>query len=178
MAGSSFWSDSRVEPKRQYRWLINVNGMPEFAAKKVSKPKAVVSETEHKFLNHTFYYPGRVNWETVSLVLADPQEPDVASVLWDMLHGSGYKDPTTYSNSVSTISKARATGPNGLGNITIKQLGSKASSAANTDEIEQWTLKNAWIKDMAWGELDYSSDDMVDCTVTIRYDYALLAAVN
>ena len=31
---------------------------------------------------------------------------------------------------------------------------------------------NAWIKDVKFGELDYTSDEMVDVELELRYDYA------
>ena len=42
------------------------------------------------------------------------------------------------------------------------------------DIVEEWTLKGAWIQDASFGDLDFSSSDPVDITVTLRYDYAIL----
>ena len=44
--------------------------------------------------------------------------------------------------------------------------------------IEEWHLYNAWVKKVTLGELDYSSDDMVEISVEFRYDYAKLNARN
>ena len=170
--GNSFWSDAVIEPKRQYRWLAYIGGMDPILCKKFSKPKVVVGETELKFLNHSFWYPGRATWDAVSLTLVDPVEPDAAGIMFGKLMNSGYKYPDTFSNSVSTISKAKSV--EGLGNVQIVQLGARAGSADHTNPVESWTLKNAWIKDIAFGELDYEQDGMVDIVVTLRYDYAEL----
>jgi len=170
MAG--FWTDVNIEPKRQYRWLAYIYGMDPFLCKKFGKPKVTVSETSHKFLNHTFWYPGRADWETVSVTLADPINPDAAAIMMGKLMRSGYKYPDNFSNSVSTISKAKSTA--GLGEVRIVQLGSQANSADDPNPVEEWTLVNAWIKDIGFGELDYEADGMVDITLTLRYDYAVL----
>tara|TARA_R100000008_G_C3580941_1_gene168474 strand:- start:1312 stop:1908 length:597 start_codon:yes stop_codon:yes gene_type:complete len=170
MAG--FWTDAGIEPKRQYRWLCHVGGMDPWLCKKVTKPKVTISETSHKFLNHTFYYPGRADWETVALTLADPVTPDTANVMFGKFLASGWNFPDNYSNSISTISKAKSTV--GLGEVRILQLGANATSADEPNVIEQWTLVNGWIKDIAFGDLDYESENMVDITVTLRYDYAIL----
>ena len=167
-----FWTDVNIEPKRQYRWLAYIGGMDPFLCKKFAKPKVTVSETSHKFLNHTFWYPGRADWETVAITLADPVNPDTAAIMMGKFMGSGYKYPDNFSNSVSTISKAKSTA--GLGEVRVVQLGAQASSADNSNPIEQWTLVNAWIKDIGFGDLDYDADGMVDITVTLRYDYATL----
>ena len=39
---------------------------------------------------------------------------------------------------------------------------------------KQWTLKGAWIQAANFNDLDFSSSDPVDISVTLRYDYAIL----
>ena len=41
---------------------------------------------------------------------------------------------------------------------------------ANT--VEQWELINPIITNISWGDLDYGSDDLVECTLDIKYDWA------
>ena len=52
-----FWADARLEPKRQHRWLLNLDGIDAFVIKTVQKPSFSVSETTHQFFGHQFYYP-------------------------------------------------------------------------------------------------------------------------
>ena len=163
----SFWSDSGVEPKRAYRWILLLGGVPQWMCKKVSKPSFAVSETEHTYLNHKFYYPGRVEWNTVTVTLADPVAPDAARTMVDIISASGYSLPDGQAKAeASTISKAKAV--TALGAVKIQQLGSDGKA------IEEWELINAWVKDVKFGELDYESDDMVDVELELRYDYAKL----
>ena len=42
------------------------------------------------------------------------------------------------------------------------------------DVVEEWTLKGAWIQTAAFNDLDFSSSDPVEISVTLRYDYAIL----
>jgi len=42
------------------------------------------------------------------------------------------------------------------------------------DKVEQWDLKQAWIKSANFGTLAFDSNDPVDITVSLRYDYAIL----
>lgn len=163
----SFWSDSQVEPKRAYRWILLLGGIPQWMCKKVSKPSFAVSETEHTYLNHKFYYPGRVEWNTVTVTLADPVAPDAAKTMFNIIQNSGYSLPVDQGKAeASTISKANAV--SALGEVRIQQLG------ADGKAIEEWALVNAWVKDVKLGELDYESDDMVDVELELRYDYATL----
>jgi len=165
MASEGFWSATTTEPKRAYRWVLLLGGIPQWMVKKVSKPAITVSESEHVYLNHKFYYPGRVEWNTVSLTLADPINPDAAETMMAILDQAGYKLPTSPAE-FTTISKAKAV--DALGQVTIQQLGSEG------EPIETWVLVNAWVKDVKFGELDYTSDDMVDVEIELRYDFAHL----
>ena len=42
------------------------------------------------------------------------------------------------------------------------------------DVVEEWTLKGAWIKSAAFGDLDYSTSNPVEISISLRYDYAIL----
>ena len=160
----AFWSDATGgEPKRAYRWILDVNGIQAYTIKKVSKPSFSISESEHQFLNHTYYYPGRVTWNTVSFTLVDPINPDTSAALIKKVQESGYK-PASSANDRKTLNKKDSTAS--LGEIKIQQIGSDGSP------VETWTLKNVWIKDVKFGDLDYSSDDMVEIEVEVRYDFA------
>lgn len=165
MAG--FWSDVNTEPKRAYRWILYLGGIPQWMIKKVAKPSFTVSETDHTYLNHKFYYPGRVEWNTVAITLADPVAPDAAATMMQIIAESGYNLPTDQKEAEkSTMSKQNAC--KALGAVRIQQIG------PDGNEIEEWELINAWIKDVKFGELDYESDDMVDVEIELRYDFAKL----
>jgi hypothetical protein len=160
----AFWSDGTgMEPKRAYRWILDVSGIPAYTIKKVSKPSFTISESSHQFLNHTYYYPGRVEWSTISFTLVDPVNPDAASALLGKVMESGYQ-PALKDTDRDTLSKAGSL--DALGEPKIIQIDEDG------DPVETWTLHNAWIKDVKFGELDYSSDDMVEIQVELRFDYA------
>ena len=51
----TFWSDAKLEPKRKYRFRLLIDSDQSFVVTKVKNPAVKISETPHKFLNHTFY---------------------------------------------------------------------------------------------------------------------------
>ena len=162
-----FWSEVNTEPKRAYRWILYLGGIPQWICKKVAKPSFTVSESMHTYLNHKFYYPGRVEWNTVAITLADPVAPDAAATMMSIIQGSGYNLPKTQQAAeMGTMSKLHAV--DSLGRVAIHQIGPEG------DVIEEWELVNAWIKDVKFGDLDYESDDMVDVEIELRYDFAQL----
>ena len=40
--------------------------------------------------------------------------------------------------------------------------------------LERWTLRNCWIKSINFGQLDYSSDELINIEVTIAYDFCAI----
>ena len=169
----NFWTKRTTSPKRSFRFLLSIEGIGgqdvSWLVTQVKKPTATVGEVSHKYLNHTFYYPGRVEWDTVNVTLVDPVSPSAAGLLANVLEKSGYKVP---SNSVKTDAITKEDSVKGLGTVTIKQFQKNADSEDNI--VEEWTLKNAFITNVDWGELNYESDDLTNCTLTIRYDWAEL----
>jgi len=167
----TFWQDPQLEPKRAYRFTMSVAGsktvIPQFLITKVSKPGFDISESEHKYLNHTFYYPGRVTWSEVNFTIVDviDHSSNGAQAVMKMLDEAGYRIPVAEG---VTQSMSKANSINALGTITIHQL-----NAAGTI-VEDWVLKNAWIKSAKFGELDYGSEEMQNVEITLKYDNAYI----
>ena len=171
-----FWADARLEPKRQHRWLLNLDGIDAFVIKTVQKPSFTVNEASHKYLNHTFYYPGRVEWSTINLTLVDPIDPDTSMMLYNKLRLSGYDVPDRLLREplrpgLFTPSKAEATDALG-GKVKLRQIGTVDD--VSNQVIEEWQLFNPWILDVNFGSLDYASTEMVEISMTLRYDFAQL----
>tara|TARA_B100000287_G_C20671460_1_gene793525 strand:+ start:2500 stop:3189 length:690 start_codon:yes stop_codon:yes gene_type:complete len=193
----AFWSDKIVEPKRKFRWLLSINGIPYWTIKKVNRPTYEVAEAEHKFINHTFYFPGRVTYNTVSFTIVDTSSPDAAETLKQMLYGAGYALPKDENVSTQTITKHG--GVTALGDVNIELIGGGGKDSQTPDRtadfgastgnygvgyndegtvLEKWKLHNAWIKKIEFSELDYDGDDLAEITVELRYDYAELNGKN
>ena len=174
-----FWSEtfgeerSLKDPKRNFRFMVEFQGIQAaqggaslWYAKKVSKPSFTVAAAEHQYLNHKFYYPGALTWNDVSVTLVDPVDPDVTATLSDIIQQSGYSPPSdATAQSMNSMSKAKAAGS--LGTVVIMQLDSNGKS------LEEWTLWNAWISDVKFGDgLEYGNDDLTTVDVTLKYDWA------
>ena len=169
-----FWSTNfgatptLKDPKRKFRFTVSFTGITPnvlWYAKTITKPSFQIAASEHKYLNHTFYYPGSVTWQDVTLTLVDPVEPDMAATLSDIVEASGYKPPTNATTeSMGTMSKAKAAGA--LGAVVIAQLDSDGNS------LETWTLWNAFITEVKYGDLEYGGDDLTEMSVTLKYDWA------
>lgn len=170
----TFWNDPGLQPKRAYRFLLSIpgeeNALDDFMIKKVTKPNFELSESEHKFLNHSFFYPGKVTWQPVSFTIVDALNPNASARLYQMLAEAGYRAPIgpiqTGDNTAQTVSKLNSV--TALGKVLIKQIDAEGNN------VEEWELKNPWIKSVKFGELDYDSDDLLNIEVELRYDWAVL----
>jgi len=171
-----FWSTNFGEdttlkdPKRKFRFTVEFQGIAAaiggavmWYAKTVSKPSFQIASSEHKYLNHTFYYPGSVTWQDVQLTLVDPVDPDMTATLTDIIAQSGYSPPSD-TTSLTTMSKAKAAGA--LGTVIITQIDSEGKP------LETWTLWNSFITEIKYGDLEYGGDDLTEMSVTLKYDWA------
>ena len=197
---ATFWSDAQIEPKRKFKFLVEITGrgdetkIPTFVVKKVTKPSFSISESKHTFLSHNFYFPGKLEWKEVDLTIVDAggfnekdkggdfagseadgfqSGTDMSQKMMKILSEFGYQNPEQVATELAagfrngtlkTFSKFA--GSDVLGSVTIRQIDS------NGNAVDTWTLKNAWIKDINFGEGDYSSDDLVEVQIKLRYDWA------
>lgn len=173
MATSTFWADHNAVPNQKFRWLLHLGNMtdhvPVWVVQTTDKPKYTGAEVEVPFLNHTFKFPGRAKWEDIKVTIVSQLNPDVSRGLLDAIHGGGYVYPSTLEVAQSmSISKARAV--NALGRVMLEQLA--PMGMGQDGPVETWTLKNAWIKDVDFGALDYKSEDVVEISMTLVFDWA------
>jgi len=171
----TFWQDSSLEPKRTYKFILSIPGtsagtkISRFLVKKVAKPSWETTSVEHKFLNHTFYYPGKTTWQPIEVTVVDTIDPtaNATQQIMKVLEASGYELPQVPKVVAGwgTVSKAKAV-DDGLGSVTIDTI--DAGGAI----VETWVLNNAWIQKASFGDLSYEDEALLDVTFTIQYDNA------
>lgn len=188
----SFWSNYAVtadgkgfEPLRKFTFLLSIAGsaprgsgqafgIENYLIKKVKRPSFEVSESEHKFLNHTFWYPGKVKWKECGFTIVDVINPNTSRKFLELLQRCGYRAPEgpvePGNANAQTVSKLRSV--EAIGVPTIRQID------ADGRTVNEWRLKGAWIKDVDLGEMDYDSDDLMSIDVVLRYDFAFLTTLQ
>ena len=93
------------------------------------------------------------------------------------MYQSGHLDPNQQADifngvgasqnqlAPGTLNKAAAKAA--FGDIQIKELGPKG------ENIGIWELKNPFLTNVKFGDLDYASEDLLNLEMTFRYDFAL-----
>ena len=174
---TDFWRNPSFEPKRGFRFLVQLSlpsaeGLQDvtFLAKSVDKPSYSISTSEHQFFNHTFYYPGRVTWNTIDLTLVDPVSPNASQLLYDYLESAGIRKPTNFNQSTATtITKATAVGAKT--DLIIQEIATQGGSNTSL-VVGEWRLLNSFFTDVSFGAHDYGNEDMIEVSVTVQYDWA------
>ena len=175
---TNFGQDTTLkDPKRKFRFTVEFQGIDAaqggallWYAKTAAKPSFSIGEVEHAYLNHKFYYPGSVSWNTTTITMVDPVDPDVTATISDIIVASGYSPPTD-ATALGSISKAKAAGA--LGTVIITQIDSDGNP------LETWTLWNSFIKDVKFGDLEYGGEGaLTETQLEIRFDWARVETVN
>ena len=168
-SAGKFWTSPVLarDPKRAYRFRVQF-GNSEFLwyAKSVTKPTITITESSHQYLNHTYYWPAKTEWNEVDVTLIDPVEPDLAGDLIATIQDAGFVIPAGANNPSDFSTPSKRGFVDATGTVIFEQIDSDGVM------LEQWTLNNAWIKEVTFGDLDYGSEDLTEVTVKFRYDWA------
>lgn len=173
----TFWASKDSQPKRQHRFIFSFgdktgNGageLPSWVCNSVTRPAMEISTIEHPYLNYTFKYPGRAKWNNISVTLSDPLTPDASQILYKWLEKCGYTPPMGKPEDKAFMKSFTKAGfADFFGTITIEALNSEG------DAKETWNLFNPIITSVNWGEFNYGSEELLNITVDIAYDYATI----
>jgi hypothetical protein len=164
------WQTPNIEPKRKFKFILSFGDIPAWVVKTAGRPSLTLTAgATHQFLAHEFKFPGRVQYGDIQITLVDPIDPDVASVMFKMFKDAGYVAPSewTMDNQGWKISPSKLKSIDATkGDIAIKTIDS------NGRDVEKWTLKNAWVKEVNYDDVGYDSEDLMSITVTLTFDYA------
>ena len=149
------------EPLRKNRWLLRFPadlGIQEWWCKSASRPKITQEGKAIEFLNTETYVVGRYKWDAIQVVLRDPIGPSASQAVmeWVRLHSESVTGRQGYAAGYKRDVELEMLDPTGV-------------------VVSKWILKNVMVTDADFGNLDYSSDDLAEITMTLQMDYAILA---
>ena len=146
------------EPKRQHQFILSVPDIPAYLVKTSDKPKIANGEVALDMINIKRYVKGKSEWNNITMTLYDAIVPSGAQAVmeWIRLHHES------------------STGRDGYSSFYKKQL--KLSQLSPLGEtVEEWILNGTYIVDANFGSLDWSTEDVVNIEMTLRYDWAFLS---
>tara|TARA_B100000287_G_scaffold239106_1_gene224872 strand:- start:1752 stop:2237 length:486 start_codon:yes stop_codon:yes gene_type:complete len=145
------------EPKLQNRFLMDIEGVPAYLIKKISRPSVSFNEVVLDHINVKRKLKGKANWENITCDLYDPVTPSGAQAVMEWIRLS--HESVTGRDGYSDFYKK---------NINIRTLGPVG------DVVEEWILKGAFVSNANFGDMDWTSDTPANISITINMDYAIL----
>jgi len=145
------------EPKLQNRYLMDIDGIPGYLIKKISRPSISFNEVTLDHINVKRKIKGKANWENITCDLYDPVTPSGAQAVMEWVR----------------LSHESVTGRDGYSDFYKKDIRFNALGPVG-DVVEEWICKGAYCKAANFGEFDWSSEAPANISLTIRMDYAIL----
>jgi len=174
----AFWNTTDIEPKRQFRFKVmftNAGGQDgTFLAQSADRPSYTITDsTKVDFLDKSFHFPGKISWNQIKIKFVDAAGvTNVSQSSYSWLSRAGWLNPDNFNPQTATNFKTlnKANAVSSTGTVEVHVL------AAGGDTTDKWTLKNAWITNVALNNLDYSAEGILTAEYTLRYDWAILGA--
>lgn len=96
----------------------------------------------------------------------------IANSFGDGLYGKTNYSPDEPNSNNRSIRIQQIGFGRSLGTDNNEAIGDQEAFTPDSETIEQWELINPIITNISWGSLDYGSDDLVECTIDVKYDWA------
>jgi len=148
---------TNFEPKLQNRFIMEIDGIPSFMVKSANRPKIESKVVELDHINLKRKIKGKSNWTDITITMYDPIVPSGAQSVMEWIR----------------TSHESITGRDGYADFYKKNIDFYALGPVG-DKVEQWKLVGAFISNAEFGDFNWNTDDPVEITLTITYDYAIL----
>lgn len=149
-----------LEPKRKNRFVLEFPADLDFAewmVQTASRPAMNINVTEIDYMNTKTYVAGKVEFETMDITFIDVIGPSTSQKIMTWIR-------QTFDSATGRMGYAT----NYKKNLTLKLLDPAG------EEVEKWVIYGAFVINANFNDLDHSSDELTDVTITLRYDRAVL----
>ena len=148
---------TNFEPKMKNRFIMEIDGVPSYLIKTANRPSIQFETVTLDHINVKRKLKGKGEWQDVEITLYDPIVPSGAQAVMEWVR----------------LSHESLTGRDGYADFYKKDIQCYMLGPVG-DKIEQWTLKGAFINNPVFNDVDWSSNDPAEITLTLSYDYAIL----
>lgn len=145
------------EPKVANRFILEMDGVPSFLCKKVTRPSLDCGEVVLDHMNIQRKLKGKCKWGDITMVLYDAIVPSGAQAVMKWMR-TAHESVTGRDGYADTYKKDF--NMHGLGPVL--------------DKVDNFKVKGAYIKTLTFGEYDWSVETPVEVTVTMAMDLCVL----
>ena len=158
-----------LHPKHKDRWRVTfanlaggVDSQPvSMQARSVVRPNLSFEEIELHRYNSRSWVAGKHNWTEMEIVLED----DVTSTASTVVQAQLQRQKWLIGAEGQWLAAA------GEGSL-YKFVTYLDMLDGNDQVIEKWTVEGCWIKTADYGNVDYTANEAVTITLSVRYDHA------
>jgi hypothetical protein len=148
---------NKFEPKRNYRWVLAIEGIDAFLVASTGRPQVSIGEKKMDFINSYRRIAGKLEFSDLSVKLHDPIAPSGAQQVMEWIR--------THYESVS--------GRAGYADFYKRDIQLKMLDPIGT-VVELWDIKGAFLSGVNFNSLDYGGDDVMMIDLTIKFDNCVL----
>jgi len=148
---------SKYEPKRQFRWVLQIEGLDAFLMKTAARPSISQNPITIDYINTKRYLAGKAEFGTMEVTLYDPIAPSGAQQVMEWIR--------THYESVS--------GRAGYADFYKRDIQLKLLDPIGT-VVELWDVKGAFIESVNYNSLDYSNAEAMMINLTLKFDNCVL----
>lgn len=149
---------NKFEPKRDYRWVLAIEGIDSFLVADTQRPSYTIEKTEIPFINsYRVISNGKIKFGSITVKLHDPIAPSGAQQVMEWIR--------THYESVS--------GRAGYADFYKRDLQLKMLDPIGT-VVELWDIKGAIIQSANFGTLSYGSSNTMMIDLTLEIDNCVL----
>jgi len=148
---------TNFEPKMKNRYIMEIDGIASYLIKTANRPSITFEPVVLDHINVKRKLKGKGEWQDIEITLFDPIVPSGAQQVMEWVRTS--HESITGRDGYADFYKK---------DIDIYMLGPVG------DKIENWKIKGAFITSAVFNDLDWSSNDPSEITLTLAYDYAIL----
>ena len=145
------------EPKTKNRFIMYIEGIPSYLIKAGGRPQIQFEEMILDHINVKRHLKGKGTWQPIDITLYDPIVPSGAQAVMEWVR----------------LGHESVTGRDGYADFYKKDITFNLLDPVGA-VVEEWELKGAFIQSATFGDLAFDSNDPVEITLTLRYDYAIL----
>ena len=142
------------EPKRKNRFFAEFSdelGIEVWSVQEFKRPSMNINSVEINHLNHQNYVAGRYTWDEMNITFLDPIGPSTSQILmeWVRLHAESLTGRMGYAAGYKKNILLKSLDPTGI-------------------EVEKWTIEEAMITGIDFGDNSYDDDGLTNITLTVQ----------
>lgn len=144
---------NKYEPKRKYRWILQIEGIDAFLMKAAARPQRVFEPITIDWINHKRYLAGKHEFQPVQIELYDPIAPSGAQQVEEWIR----------------LNFESVSGRSGYADFYKRDVQLKLLDPVGT-VVELWDGKGVWPMDINYNELSYDNNEACWVTLSLRAD--------